>query len=306
MSNNKINANNLWDKEKYAKDEFKYDVNTKNTRVYMIKCCINKFYKPPNVLDVGCGFGRNLFSIADRIKSGIGIDPSERAIEKARAFCGFFDIKNLKFINGVGEDIPFPKNSFDLIICFDVLEHVINPEALIDEIMSVLKHEGAAVFFTGCDAKFNYHAFKNLIASKKEKSKLKSYLLKIEHEYGIKNASLWINDIEQLHLHRFDKGFFKKLAEKRGFVYECRFKGVFTPLYSVLISILGKKLFGVAKKSTPDMPIIVDDTSYVTNKKILGILFQFHLNFQYLLSILELETIGRFTGSGIFFTLRKR
>lgn len=306
MSDNKMETNNLWDKEKYSKEEFKYDVNTKNTRVYMIKRCINKLHEPPNVLDVGCGFGRNLFSVSDRIKSGIGIDPSERAIEKARAFCDFFDIKNLKFTKGVGEDIPFPENSFDLIICFDVLEQVSNPEALINEIMRVLKQEGSAVFFTGCNAKFNYHAFKNSIASEKKKNELKSYLLKIEHEYGIKNASVWINDTEQLHLHRFDKDFFKTLAEKKGYIYECRFKGVFTPFYSVLISILGKKLFGGAKKPTPNMPISVDSTSYATNNKILHILFKFHLNFQYLLSIIELETIGRFTGSEIFFIIRKR
>lgn len=186
MSNNKIKASNLWDKEKYAKEGFKYDINTKNTRVYMIKRYINKFHKPPNVLDVGCGFGRNLLSVADRIESGIGIDPFERAIEKARAFCNLVDIKNLEFINGVGEDIPSPENSFDLIICFDVLEHVINPKALIDEIMRVLKQEGTAIFFTGCNAKFNYHYFKNLIAYNQKGEKQIEKLF-IKNRTGVQN-----------------------------------------------------------------------------------------------------------------------
>lgn len=310
MSGNTIKASNLWDKEKYAKEGFKYDINTKNTRIYMIKRYINKFHKPPNVLDIGCGFGRNLLAVADRIEAGIGIDPSDRAIKKAKDVCDFLDVENLEFVNGIGEDIPFPENSFDMIICFDVLEHVINPKALIDEIMRVLKQEGTAIFFTGCNAKFNYHYFKNLIVYKKEKNKLKNYLVKIEREYGIKNASVWIDDVEQLHLHRFDKKFFKTLAEKKRFRYECRFKGVFTPFYSVLILILGKKLFGGVKRSTPSMPVSVDSTSYSSNNKIFNkiiyILFKFHLNFQYLLAIIELETIGRFTGSGIFFILRKR
>ncbi len=47
-----------------------------------------------------------------------------------------------------GHQIPFSANSFDLIICQAVLEHVINPEKCVSEIYRTLKNDGIAYIET--------------------------------------------------------------------------------------------------------------------------------------------------------------
>lgn len=48
-------------------------------------------------------------------------------------------LKNQKFYNADGENLPFENNEFDYVICNQVLEHVENPEAFLNEQMRVSK-----------------------------------------------------------------------------------------------------------------------------------------------------------------------
>lgn len=45
-----------------------------------------------------------------------------------------------------GTEIPFKDDSFDSIVCFEVLEHVFNPDAFLKEAIRVLKSGGSAIF----------------------------------------------------------------------------------------------------------------------------------------------------------------
>jgi SAM-dependent methyltransferase len=45
-----------------------------------------------------------------------------------------------------GMTIPFGNNYFDSIVCFEVLEHVFNPDDFLKEANRVLKHGGSALF----------------------------------------------------------------------------------------------------------------------------------------------------------------
>ncbi len=82
------------------------------------------------ILDVGCGNKpyMDLFSGDDYV--GLEIDtPANRANKRADYFYA-------------GEVFPFPDQSFDSILCNQVLEHVFTPDLFLGEIFRVLKPGG--------------------------------------------------------------------------------------------------------------------------------------------------------------------
>ena len=83
------------------------------------------------VLDVGCGEKIYRPFIRARDYIGIDVETSGRAMETKRAD---------RFFNGT--DIPFDNESFDFVICTEVLEHAHDPTALMREMKRVLKSGG--------------------------------------------------------------------------------------------------------------------------------------------------------------------
>jgi ubiquinone/menaquinone biosynthesis C-methylase UbiE len=53
-----------------------------------------------------------------------------------------FGNKNAEFVQGFGERLPFPDETFDWIICHTVIEHVDNVDACIAEMVRVLRPGG--------------------------------------------------------------------------------------------------------------------------------------------------------------------
>jgi 2-polyprenyl-3-methyl-5-hydroxy-6-metoxy-1,4-benzoquinol methylase len=79
-----------------------------------------------NVLDVGCGEGNYAFYLKERgaaFIAGVEIDSEAAAAASSKM--------DFVFTGSVEEKLPFEQGQFDLIICADVLEHLIDPwEAL--------------------------------------------------------------------------------------------------------------------------------------------------------------------------------
>jgi len=95
-------------------------------------------------LDVGCGGGLLAEEFARLGCRVTGIDPSEPALEIARAHAAGSGL-SIAYRAGVGEALPFPDRSFEIVYCCDTLEHVADPDKVIVEIARVLAPGG--VFF---------------------------------------------------------------------------------------------------------------------------------------------------------------
>lgn len=91
--------------------------------------------KEANLIDVGCGLKpyRELFTTPSYV--GIDIEGGGHS-DTAKTVNVFFD----------GTKIPFPENSFNTLICTQVLEHADDPEKLVNECARVLSPNGRAFF----------------------------------------------------------------------------------------------------------------------------------------------------------------
>ena len=73
------------------------------------------------VLDIGCGKGEYTFIIAQKAKSGVGIDPDEKLVRSARQN---YKCKNIFFQVGRGESLDFSSTSFDTVVFCQSFHHV--------------------------------------------------------------------------------------------------------------------------------------------------------------------------------------
>lgn len=90
------------------------------------------------VLDLGCGAGHFL-TLLDRLGAvPVGVELSERALERARARAPGAETHLL----GPDGSIPLVHGSIDLVWCSEVLEHVADVGALLSEVRRVLRPGG--------------------------------------------------------------------------------------------------------------------------------------------------------------------
>jgi SAM-dependent methyltransferase len=95
------------------------------------------------VLDLGSGYGGRTAAYAELEAQVVGLEPVEAAIDGALRFAASRHV-DAEFVRGFGEQLPFSPDSFDVVISFDVLEHVEDPEAVFAEISRVTRTGGAA------------------------------------------------------------------------------------------------------------------------------------------------------------------
>lgn len=93
-----------------------------------------------HILDLGAGAGilpeMNFRGLAANV---CGVDPDPRVEVNPNLDDGRI---------GMGEQIPYPDGSFDMVLADNVLEHLANPDAVFKEVRRVLKPGGKFVFKT--------------------------------------------------------------------------------------------------------------------------------------------------------------
>ncbi|MCL4415182.1 MAG: methyltransferase domain-containing protein [Actinobacteria bacterium] len=98
-----------------------------------------EIFNNQTILDVGCGDGADLLYLADKVKMAVGIDilTNSQWVEH-RSDC-------LQFSVADSENLPFRKESFDVVFEKDMLHHTGNPIRALEEIKRITKKGGSIV-----------------------------------------------------------------------------------------------------------------------------------------------------------------
>jgi 2-polyprenyl-6-hydroxyphenyl methylase/3-demethylubiquinone-9 3-methyltransferase len=99
------------------------------------------------VLDLGCAGGFMAEAMTNKGANVTGIDPAAQAIAAASARAKQMD-QSIQYDVGVGENLPYPDNHFDAVVCVDVLEHVADLAKVLAEVARVLKPGGLFLYDT--------------------------------------------------------------------------------------------------------------------------------------------------------------
>lgn len=86
-----------------------------------------------SLLDAGCGDGESLSRLANLLPDKtVGIDNDEKQIDRAR-----IRFPKIKLEMQDIYHLPYENNSFDLVLCSEVLEHLDNPSKVLTELIRV-------------------------------------------------------------------------------------------------------------------------------------------------------------------------
>ena len=89
-----------------------------------------------NVLDVGCGTGRNTARL-DHVTRRVGVDPGFAGLRRGRSL-----FPELGLVCGNAYQLPIQSSAFDSVMMIDVVEHLEKPEVALKEVIRVLKDNG--------------------------------------------------------------------------------------------------------------------------------------------------------------------
>lgn len=96
-----------------------------------------------SVLDAGCGTGYGTALLAGQAAEAVGFDISPEAVSYAAA-----NYPGARFLVGPADAFPAPDGAVDLVTAFEVIEHLPDWQALIEEAHRVLKQDGVFLVST--------------------------------------------------------------------------------------------------------------------------------------------------------------
>ncbi len=100
------------------------------------------------ILEIGCGAGLLCLELSRQAEYVVGTDISYFVLDFASQVRETAHSKNVSFQHDDAENLAFQDESFDLVICSDVLEHLLEPERALAEIRRVTKTGGTVILTT--------------------------------------------------------------------------------------------------------------------------------------------------------------
>jgi len=97
------------------------------------------------VLDAGCGAGYGSAELARMATHVTGIDVAAEAIEYARAN---YAAENIVFEEASATQLPYPDAAFDLVVAFEMIEHLEDWRGFLREARRVLAPSGQLIVST--------------------------------------------------------------------------------------------------------------------------------------------------------------
>jgi dolichol-phosphate mannosyltransferase len=104
-----------------------------------------------SVLDVGCGSSR----IVVALPKAVGFDIAQRKLRWLRP-------RHDTLVRGEGRSLPFAGESFDAVLCSEVLEHVPDPLVMLRELDRVLRPGGTLILGTPDYGRWSWRALERL------------------------------------------------------------------------------------------------------------------------------------------------
>ncbi len=96
---------------------------------------VRRFQTTGKLLDVGCGVGWSTAVFANHGYDATGIDLNPEAFEPPAQ-------DGLTLCFGSALEIPYPEASFDIVSSYQVIEHVPDPKAMLEEMLRVVRPNG--------------------------------------------------------------------------------------------------------------------------------------------------------------------
>lgn len=101
------------------------------------------------VLDLACGMGNVSILGSKYCSCVVGFDISIDALRRTKWRVDLRRIRGVHLINGDALSLPFVDDVFDLVIAYDLYEHIKNKDNLLEEIFRVTKRKGFLALTTG-------------------------------------------------------------------------------------------------------------------------------------------------------------
>ena len=138
----------FWDKaaNKFDKRSKKFD----QTEIKTLEKTKKYLNVSDIVLDYGCGTGTMASEIKDKIKQIHGIDISPKMIDVAKRKAAERKIENIDFAQSTIFDERYKRESFDVILAFNILHFLEDTQKVMTKINELLKPGGLIISVTPC------------------------------------------------------------------------------------------------------------------------------------------------------------
>jgi SAM-dependent methyltransferase len=116
-------------------------------RTGLLRSLILRQPPPRRVLDIGCGTGRHLLAVADRIAEGVGVDIAPAMVERARQHAQAAGrMQQFRFeVRAVEQLGNWAEAPFDLAMFLGSLEHMPDPARAVADAAALLRPDGLLV-----------------------------------------------------------------------------------------------------------------------------------------------------------------
>ncbi|PYI25770.1 UbiE/COQ5 methyltransferase [Aspergillus indologenus CBS 114.80] len=96
------------------------------------------------ILDIGCGPGTITVDLAAHVPQGhvTGLERAGAILPDARARAAARNLTNIAFVEGDANALAYADDTFDVVFCHQVLQHVADPVAVLAEMRRVCKPGG--------------------------------------------------------------------------------------------------------------------------------------------------------------------
>lgn len=95
------------------------------------------------VLDLGCGPGHAGLHLSPHAAAVVGLDPSPAMLSEAATLADQRQSRNVEWVVGTAEKIPWPNGSFDRVVSRKTVHHWTNPKRGLEEAARVMAPGGS-------------------------------------------------------------------------------------------------------------------------------------------------------------------